>query len=191
MARKKVQTRNSWLQSKPPEGEAWANDFLERFHRAGESTEARVLAAIGARASAYGNKAYAQAILFAARGVLAATNNEDRARQLFNFARLLHLAAVRSGRQDHKDHMDERAQIARSGLSAKRTERLLAIERAMKANGSKPTRGIGYAKLIRPTALKEIGLREDAESPSAVTIKRGVCDILETIPGFRREAQRS
>jgi hypothetical protein len=172
MARKKVQPRNSWLQRKPPNGEAWVNDFLPQFHRAGESTEARVLAAIGARASAYGNKAYAQEILSAARGVLAATNNEDRARQLLIFARLIHLAAFHSGRQ-------ERGQIARSGLSAKRTERLLAIKRAMKTKGSRPTRGLGYAELIRPAVLEEMGLPEDAKSPSAVTIKRGVCDILD------------
>jgi hypothetical protein len=176
MVRKRVQPRNSWRQSKPPNGEAWANDFLERFHRAGESTEARVLAAIGRKASAYGNKAYAQAILSAARGVLAATNNEDRARQLLNLVRLFHLAAFRSGWQDY---MDERAQIARSGLSRKRTKLLLAIERTMITRRSKRTRGLGYAKLIRPTVLQEMRLPEDAKWPSAVTIKRGVCEMLD------------
>jgi hypothetical protein len=176
MASKKVQPRNSWLQSKPPKDEAWVNNFLERFHRAGESTEARVLAAIGRKASAYGNKAYAQAILSAARGVLTATNNEDRARQLLNFARLFHLAAFRAGRQDH---MDQLAETARSGLAAKRTKLLLAIKRTMIIRGSKPTRSLGYAELIRPTVLEEMGLPEEAEWPSAGTIKRGVCDILD------------
>jgi hypothetical protein len=119
VARKKVQ-------SKPLKGEAWLNNFLERLDRAGESTEARVLAAIGARANAYGNEAYSQAIISAARGVLAATSNEDRARELLKFSRLLHWAAFCFGRQDH---MDERAQTARSGLSAKRIALRLAKER--------------------------------------------------------------
>jgi hypothetical protein len=49
----------------------------------------------------------------------------------------------------------------------------------MITKGSKPTRGLVYAELIRPTVLKEMGLPEDAKRPSAVTIKRGVCDILD------------
>jgi hypothetical protein len=178
VARKKVQPKNSsWLQWKPLKGEAWLNDFLERLHRAGESTEARVLASIGMRANAYGNKAYAQTIISAARGVLAATSNEDRARELLRYSQRLHWAAFCSGRQDH---MDERGQGAHSGLSARKIKLLHAIERlVVEKRIIKLTRGKACAQFIRPALLKEMGLPRDAKWPSVPTIKRAVCEFLE------------
>jgi hypothetical protein len=164
------------------QGAAWFNNFLERLNKAGDSVEERVLAGIGAWVDDYlrpplWDEGYGDAIKSAARDILAATKSEDRARALSRFWGLLEWAARRVGRQDLSD---ERAHAARSKRSERQIELSRAVGRAMVKNHAKPTRGRGYAQLIRPTVLQELELSEDAEWPAVDTIRTAVRTILNS-----------
>jgi hypothetical protein len=168
---------------KPLQGAAWLRRHLERLEKAGPSVEERVLAGIGAWVDDYlrpplWNEGYGDAVKSAARDILAATKSEDRALALNRFWGLLEWAAGRVGRQDHAD---EFGRNMRSHKPSRAIELRLAVERAMMACPNvKPTRGIDYAKQIRPNVLIELGLPEDTTGwPSAETIKCYVCDILD------------
>jgi hypothetical protein len=176
MAKKKAR-------DKPLQGAAWLRRHLERLDKAGPSVEERVLTGIGAWVDDYlrpplWNEGYGDAIKSAARDILAATKREDRALALNRFWGLLEWAAGRVGRQDRAD---EHGQKGRERRSEKSKDQRLAVERAMaKCPHVEPTRGIGYAKQIRPNVLEEMGLPKDATRPAASTIKRVVCDILDS-----------
>jgi hypothetical protein len=169
------------------QGPAWFTNFLERLDRAGDSVEERVLAGIGAWVDDYlrpplWDEGYGDAIKSAARDILAATKRDDRARALSRFWGLLEWAARCVGRQDRAD---QHGQKGRDRRSAKKIELRLAVESAMAAcRNVEITRGVGYARQIRPNVLKELGLPEEAsgkpeEWPAAFTIKTMVCDILD------------